>query len=246
MIRFLRREKSCGALVYRLKNGEIELLLLKHRFGGHWSFPKGHVENGETEVETALREVREETGLAIALEEGFRQSVEYYPRPNIRKQVVYFLGSAGEGRTHRQEAEISADILNGETVRGEVTAISPTGEEKGGGSTERVIPATIRITDKNSRLIAGITARAELTLAEAKDVWVVPASAVVDREDGPCIAQVKDGAVHFIPVERGVESDIQTEVRPRGDAILEEGMEIAVSPDETLTEGMAAAAVPAA
>ena len=46
-------------------------------------------------------------GLAIALEEGFRQSVEYYPRPNIRKQVVYFLGSAGEGRTHRQEEEIS-------------------------------------------------------------------------------------------------------------------------------------------
>ena len=107
VIRFLRREKSCGALVYRLKNGEIELLLLKHRFGGHWSFPKGHVENGETEVETALREVREETGLAIALEEGFRQSVEYYPRPNIRKQVVYFLGCAGEGRTHRQEEEIS-------------------------------------------------------------------------------------------------------------------------------------------
>ena len=154
----------------------------------------------------------------------------------------YSIGQVAVG----QEAEISADILNGETVRGEVTAISPTGEEKGGGSTERVIPATIRITDKNSRLIAGITARAELTLAEAKDVWVVPASAVVDREDGPCIAQVKDGAVHFIPVERGVESDIQTEVRPRGDAILEEGMEIAVSPDETLTEGMAAAAVPAA
>lgn len=86
----------------------------------------------------------------------------------------YSIGQVAVG----QEAEISADILNGETVRGEVTAISPTGEEKGGGSTERVIPATIRITDKNSRLIAGITARAELTLAEAKDVWVVPASAV--------------------------------------------------------------------
>ena len=103
----LRKEKSCGALVYRTKNGEVELLLLKHRFGGHWSFPKGHVEEGETEVETALREVHEETGLTIQLEEGFRQSVEYYPRPNIRKQVVYFLGYADDDRTRRQEEEIS-------------------------------------------------------------------------------------------------------------------------------------------
>lgn len=103
----LRKEKSCGALVYRIKNGELELLLLKHRFGGHWSFPKGHVEEGETEVETALREVHEETGLTIQLEDGFRQSVEYYPRPNIRKQVVYFLGYADDDRTRRQEEEIS-------------------------------------------------------------------------------------------------------------------------------------------
>ena len=103
----LRKEKSCGALVYRIKNGELELLLLKHRFGGHWSFPKGHVEEGETEVETALREVHEETGLTIQLEDGFRQSVEYYPRPNIRKQVVYFHGYADDDRTRRQEEEIS-------------------------------------------------------------------------------------------------------------------------------------------
>ena len=103
----LPKEKSCGALVYRIKNGELELLLLKHRFGGHWSFPKGHVEEGETEVETALREVHEETGLTIQLEDGFRQSVEYYPRPNIRKQVVYFLGYADDDRTRRQEEEIS-------------------------------------------------------------------------------------------------------------------------------------------
>lgn len=102
----LRKESPAGALVYRQKTAEVELLLLKHRFGGHWSFPKGHVEEGETEVETALREVHEETGLTIRLEEGFRQSVEYYPRPNIRKQVVYFLGYADDDRTRRQEEEI--------------------------------------------------------------------------------------------------------------------------------------------
>lgn len=93
--------------MYRKKNSEIEILLLKHKFGGHWSFPKGHVEKGETEVQTALREVKEETGLDIILEKGFRQSVEYYPRPNIKKQVVYFLGYADDDRTKRQEEEIS-------------------------------------------------------------------------------------------------------------------------------------------
>ena len=63
----MKREKSCGALVVR-KNGEnFDLVLLRHRFGGHWSFPKGHVEAGESERQTALREVREETGLAIRL-----------------------------------------------------------------------------------------------------------------------------------------------------------------------------------
>ena len=51
------REKSCGALVYRDREGVKELLLIKHRSGGHWSFPKGHVEGSENEVQTALREI---------------------------------------------------------------------------------------------------------------------------------------------------------------------------------------------
>ena len=62
----MKREKSCGALVYRVTpNGQKELLFIKHRHGTHWSFPKGHMEEGETEVQTALREVKEETGLDI-------------------------------------------------------------------------------------------------------------------------------------------------------------------------------------
>jgi len=103
----LKFEKSCGALVYRKKQPDIEILLLKHRYGGHWSFPKGHVEGNETEHETALREVKEETGLTISLQDGFRHSVEYYPRPNTKKQVVYFLGYAEDDRTKCQEEEIS-------------------------------------------------------------------------------------------------------------------------------------------
>ena len=73
----MKREKSCGALVYRItQNGQKELLFIKHRHGTHWSFPKGHMEEGENEVQTALREVKEETGLDIDLEGDFRPSVE--------------------------------------------------------------------------------------------------------------------------------------------------------------------------
>ena len=68
------REKSCGALVYRKRKEKYELLLIKHKSGGHWSFPKGHVESGENELQTALREIKEETGLDVRLMDGFRQS----------------------------------------------------------------------------------------------------------------------------------------------------------------------------
>lgn len=80
-----------------------------------------------------------------------------------------------------QEAEISADILDGETVRGQVVSISPTGEEKGGGSTERVIPTKVRIMDENTKLIAGITAKAQIVLEEKEDALTVPVAAVTER-----------------------------------------------------------------
>jgi len=103
----MENEKSCGALIYRKQGGRLQLLILRHRMGGHWSFPKGHVEQGETEIETALREVKEETGLTIELFNGFREQVTYSPRPGIKKDVVYFLGFARDSRTTRQEEEIS-------------------------------------------------------------------------------------------------------------------------------------------
>lgn len=102
----MKREKSCGALVYRKENDKYKLLLVKHRYGGHWCFPKGHVEAGENETETALREVMEETGIRIDLQEGFRHAVEYYPKPNVKKQVIYFLGKAQYEEYTMQEEEI--------------------------------------------------------------------------------------------------------------------------------------------
>lgn len=137
-----------------------------------------------------------------------------------------------------QEAVISADILSGETVLGQVTAISPTGEEKGGGSTERVIPTTIRITEDNKKLIAGITARARIILNEAENAWIVPISAVLETEEGSFVMTVDQGIVKQIAVEQGVESDIQTEVIPLNETDFTEGMSIIAAPSPILTDGM--------
>lgn len=101
------KEKSCGALVYSRQEGKTRFLLIKHKQGGHWSFPKGHVEKNETERQTAQREVKEETGVTIQILDGFREQVNYSPRPGISKDVVYFLGYAEDTRTRRQESEIS-------------------------------------------------------------------------------------------------------------------------------------------
>lgn len=100
------KEKSCGAIVCHRDNDDIKILILKHRLGGHWSFPKGHVEKNETERETATREVREETGLSVRLMDNFREMVSYSPKPGVSKDVVYFLGYADDAHTVMQVEEV--------------------------------------------------------------------------------------------------------------------------------------------
>lgn len=144
-----------------------------------------------------------------------------------------------------QPVEISADILNDQTVRGEVTTISPTGEEKGSGSTERVIPITIRIIDQNTKLIAGITAKAKIDLNKAEDTWVVPISALVLQPDGStAIALVENKIVKMVPVTTGVESDIEVEVIPEKDDDFKEGMQVIDSPSPMILDGMTVNVVP--
>ncbi len=88
----MNREKSCGAVVFTMRNGQ-PLYAIVQEMAGAYSFPKGHVEGGETETETAAREVFEEIGLRPTFIEGFRETDEYDLRekPSTRKQVVYFL-----------------------------------------------------------------------------------------------------------------------------------------------------------
>lgn len=138
-----------------------------------------------------------------------------------------------------QEAQIRADILDGTTETGVITAISPTGEEKGGGSTERVVPTTIRIDNPDTKLIAGITARAQIVLNEAHDVWVVPTGAIVRQGEESYLMTVENGIARQIPVETGVESDVDVEIRGDG---LTEGLSYIISPG-MVTDGMAVNAV---
>ena len=100
-------EKSCGALVLRREGENFFVLMIRHKAGGHRSFPKGHMEAGETEHETALREVMEETSSKIAILSDFRATVNYSPMPGVMKEVVYFLGFTTDPRITAREGEIA-------------------------------------------------------------------------------------------------------------------------------------------
>jgi 8-oxo-dGTP pyrophosphatase MutT (NUDIX family) len=97
-------EKSCGAVVF-VKNGDVNYLLL-HYEAGHWDFVKGNVEPNESEKDTVIRELREETGIIDAqFIEGFREKIEYFYRrqgATIHKEVVFFLIEA-----HTEKVELS-------------------------------------------------------------------------------------------------------------------------------------------
>jgi 8-oxo-dGTP pyrophosphatase MutT (NUDIX family) len=91
------REKSCGAVIYAKKDDTARYLLLNYA-AGHWDFVKGNVEPNESEKETVVRELKEETGITGAqFVEGFREAIGYFYRRQgltIHKEVVFYLMEA--------------------------------------------------------------------------------------------------------------------------------------------------------
>jgi 8-oxo-dGTP pyrophosphatase MutT (NUDIX family) len=98
----MKQEKSCGCIIIEDK----KVLLIK-QCNNTWGFPKGHVEDEETEIETAIREVKEETNLDVSVNVSKRYTMEYVTDKGNDKEVVLFMAKRINGKIKPQESEIS-------------------------------------------------------------------------------------------------------------------------------------------
>lgn len=106
----MRKEKSCGAIVFkRQKSAPVRHLIL-HYTAGHWDFPKGAQEKNESEEQTAAREIKEETGITdMELVKDFKETVKYFYKngeETVYKEVVFFLAE-----TNAKEVKISSEHI---------------------------------------------------------------------------------------------------------------------------------------
>ena len=92
-------ERSAGAVLFHMEGDSEPEYLLLHYVAGHWDFPKGNIEAGEKEKQTAIREIREETGITdVEFFDGFRMKIEYkykHGKKLVRKEVVFYLARTG-------------------------------------------------------------------------------------------------------------------------------------------------------
>src|SRR3989338_7454498 len=102
-------EKSCGAIVFKKQKDGTKYLLL-HYDAGHWDFPKGKQEKNEKEEQTALREIKEETGIEdIEFVDGFREMVNYFYKQQgetVFKEVIFFLAQSAT-----EEVKLSSEHI---------------------------------------------------------------------------------------------------------------------------------------
>jgi 8-oxo-dGTP pyrophosphatase MutT (NUDIX family) len=112
---------TCGAVVFTRADGPFRFVIIQSK-AGIYGIPKGHMEGNETEKETAVREIWEETGLTVEITENFRAEDSYLILKNGEqrlKQVVYFLAEYENQTSVAQEAEVNAiHLMDYETALG--------------------------------------------------------------------------------------------------------------------------------
>ena len=97
-----KKERSCGCII----ESRGEVLLVCGKKSGAWAMPKGHVEPGESDEETALREVREEVGLEAEIIPGASYTLSYELRSGAEKTVRLFPARVSSRDFTPQEKEI--------------------------------------------------------------------------------------------------------------------------------------------
>jgi 8-oxo-dGTP pyrophosphatase MutT (NUDIX family) len=109
----MKTDRSWGAVLYESGDGKDGIRrygLVHHAGGGHWDHPKGHAEPGETPEQTALREIREETGVEARLVDGFVLETGWILPGGQPKKVTYFLAERVSAGIPDQDGEILANV----------------------------------------------------------------------------------------------------------------------------------------
>jgi len=104
------QEKSCGAVVFKKQKDTSVKYLLLHYGAGHWDFPKGKQEKNEKEEQTALREIKEETGIEdVEILDGFHEAIKYFYKKDgetVYKEVTFFLA-----QSPREDVKLSSEHI---------------------------------------------------------------------------------------------------------------------------------------
>ena len=117
----VRTDASFGVVAYRRRGDVREFLLVQHH-AGHWAFPKGHAEADETPIDTARRELAEETGLtSIDVRErpAFEEHYRFTKKAGqvVDKTVTYYLAEVSADAEVTVQAEEIAAYQWGDSQR---------------------------------------------------------------------------------------------------------------------------------
>ena len=108
-------ERSAGFVVYRRKRDGRRVYLVLD-YGEHWDFPKGHLKRGESDMEAAVRELEEETGLDEPVPvDGFHFQLRYFFKHKkkglVDKTVAFFIARVDTAKVRLSDEHVGYKYL---------------------------------------------------------------------------------------------------------------------------------------